>query len=175
MVIFKYEPINYVLLRNFIFVGIPYFTIGLFLSNHPNYFNRFCQNQKLSCFLILLFMCTTLLEHYLLVFLNANATRDHYLSSTFLAITLFSFFGNSKWNDRKIKVMKRIGRKYSTMIYIVHPMIIMLMQGFFSKINILSYYWLLGPILVFLVTVLFSLLFYNVKVRIFKAFKKIKV
>ena len=120
-------------------------------------------------------MCTTLLEHYLLVFLNANATRDHYLSSTFLAITLFSFFGNSKWNDRKIKVMKRIGRKYSTMIYIVHPMIIMLMQGFFSKINILSYYWLLGPILVFLVTVLFSLLFYNVKVRIFKAFKKIKV
>lgn len=73
-----------VAVRNFLFVGIPYFAIGMQMREKTIRLRR-----KTYEWLIVLFSITTLLERYLLVSLDAVAVRDHYISTTLLAMALF--------------------------------------------------------------------------------------
>lgn len=107
----------YVLVRNFFFVGIPYFCIGQLIRK------GFLHKVKKNVLVILMiaFLLTSLLERFVLVSLNANATRDHYISTTLLAVTVFLFVLKCQWNN---KTLVAIGRKYSTWLYILHPIFI---------------------------------------------------
>lgn len=77
----------YILVRNFLFVGIPYFCIGRLIRNG---FGQKVKKKVLTIFLIV-FSATSLLERFALVSLNVNSARDHYISTTLLAITVFLF------------------------------------------------------------------------------------
>ena len=92
----------YILVRNFLCVGMPYFCIGNLIRD-KQYSEKW--NKKVLQVLIDVFTITSLAERFALVNAGLNATRDHYLSTTFLAICLFVYTLKSNWNsigcDRK--------------------------------------------------------------------------
>ena len=92
---------SYILVRNFLFVGLPYFCIGRMIRD--GFGKKISSNVLLG--LIALFSLTSLIERFILVNMNVNATRDHYISTTLLAVTVFLFTvrcSNSALNEENI-------------------------------------------------------------------------
>ena len=102
----------YILVRNFLFVDIPYFCISQLNRNGMG--QRIDKN--VMSYLMILFSLTTFYERLLLVNIGMNATRDHYISITFLAATVFLFA--LKCDGHK-GFWASIGRKHSTWLYIM--------------------------------------------------------
>lgn len=145
----------YILVRNFLCVGIPYFSIGMLIKQFWKNIQSQKKMQILSLVGVILFSLTSLIENRILLYFNANATRDHYISSTFLAISLFVLFLTIKMN--KANIFSILGEKYSLYIYIFHPLFMI----FLSVINkylhgpwyvIYSY---LSPVIILVITILF--------------------
>lgn len=64
---------------------------------------------------MILFSLTSLAEDRLLTWFDMNATRDHYISSTFLAVSLFLLFLSLK--QSKVNVFSKLGEKDSLYTY----------------------------------------------------------
>lgn len=144
LLLFKHE-FPYIYVRNFLFVGLPYFIIGVYMKrNKP----RLKIKKELIWGGIVLFSFTSLLENRLLISLNLNPERDHYLSSTPLAILLFVLFYNIKQN--RPSLISRIGEQDSLYIYVLHPLWI----TFFYMLSYHTPNWwkcmydVIGPLLV---------------------------
>lgn len=153
--IFFNREFPYILVRNWLFVGIPYFSIGIWLRENNNFIQAKLKNrgkQKLVL-LIILTVNTTLLERFILVSLNLNAARDHYISTTFLAIAVFLYF--VLYVSQKENVISLLGKKDSGWIYILHPIFITLMASLVKSIGMDRIYLYIQPILVFLITAAF--------------------
>lgn len=162
----------YILVRNYLFVGVPYFIIGIWVKDGLG--KRL--SKKTLGGMILLFSCSSLLERIILININANATRDHYISTTFFAVTCFLFALkcdeeiNSKQIDsnriRKHKtnhLFTTIGRKYSTWIYILHPIFITCIQVLAARLSIQNIYVYVAPVVVYATTVIFCVVIHKAK------------
>ena len=147
----------YILVRNFLCVGIPYFCIGNLIREKRRSEKW---NRKSLQVLIVVFTITSLAERFVLVNAGLNATRDHYLSTTFLAICLFAYTLKSNWHNKKLAV---IGRKYSTWLYIIHPIFITAFSMVAGKLGIKSIYRCVAPIVVYCVTLVFLIILQKVK------------
>jgi surface polysaccharide O-acyltransferase-like enzyme len=143
---------SYIYVRNFLFVGIPYFCIGMIISQYREWIEHKLKKQWVYLG-VLVFSGFTILERKLLVQAGMNATRDHYLSTTFLACAVFLLFLLSFQRDLSggEKILSHIGRKCSTLIYILHPAIIMLCSAIFGS-N--SMYLTFRPIIIYACSVL---------------------
>ncbi len=115
----------YALVRNFLFVGLPYFLIGDLLNNVKPKFKT-----RSSFLLTILFALTTLIESFVINKLNMNVARDHYISTTFLAVFAFLCALNSECTDNNwfLKKVSFIGRKLTLYIYIIHPIFIFILR-----------------------------------------------
>lgn len=78
----------YIVVRNFLCVGIPYFCIRNIIREK---IISEKWNKKVLRALIVVFATTSLAERFALLNAGLNATRDHYLSTTFLSICLFVY------------------------------------------------------------------------------------
>ena len=110
-----------ILVRNFLFVGLPYFLMGdLFYKIKPK-----IKSQNLI-WLTILFVSTTLLERFVVGIFNVNATRDHYISTTFLAASVFLLAINCKnmVDNYFVKKICFVGSTLASSIYVLHPIII---------------------------------------------------
>ena len=147
----------YILVRNFVCVGIPYFCIGNLIRE-----KRCAEkwNKKVLRVLIVVFAITGLAERFVLVNAGMNATRDHYLSTTFLAICLFVYTLKSNWHHKELAV---IGRNYSTWLYIIHPIFITAFSMVVGKLGIKSIYRCIAPIVVYCATLIFLIILQKVK------------
>ena len=143
----------YIIVRNWLFVGIPYFTIGMWIKNNEVAINEKVGESErwICCGAMVLFCIATVYERWVLVCNTLNATRDHYLSTTFLAISVFVFFllfvgRNETW-------ISRIGKLDATWIYILHPMVISVMGIVASRISVFQgiYDWI-RPISIYIIT-----------------------
>lgn len=115
--------LNYIYIRNFLFVGIPYFSIGVFIKKKVRYNNgNICAYKYLFLGGVVLFSLTSLLERYLLENYGINAIRDHYISTTLLSICLF-LLAISFSQMRSCSVWVLLGAKYSLYIYVLHPLV----------------------------------------------------
>ena len=135
----------YILVRNWLFTGIPFFALGMLMREK--------KGLRIPVWGVPLFAVTTILERYLLVSNDLNATRDQYLSTTFLAIAVFSFA-----LDYKGKVNEKIakaGRDYSTWIYIIHPIFITCYGFVTRRIGLESIWSYTRTIVVFLTSLIF--------------------
>lgn len=144
-----HREFSYIIVRNWLFVGIPYFLIGVWLSSNADKLKETLTKGKLV-FAMFFFFLTTLLERYFLVSMGLNTTRDHYLSTTLLAVAMFGFF--LLYAKPEENIAARIGRQDSTWIYIIHPIIITVLGKIAGKIGIDSVYGVVRPIVVFFVT-----------------------
>ena len=152
-----HQEFPYILVRNFLCVGIPYFCIGNLIRE------KRCSkkwNRKILQVLIVVFTITSLAERFVLVSAGLNATRDHYLSTTFLAICLFVYALKINWHNKELTV---IGRKYSTWLYIIHPIFITAFPMVAGKLGIKSIYRCVAPIVVYYATLVFLIILQKVK------------
>ena len=90
-----------------------------------------------------------------------NATRDHYLSTTFLAVCLFVYTLKSNWHNKELAV---IGRRYSTWLYIMHPIFITAFAMITDKLDIAGIYKYVAPIVVYCATLVFLIILQKVKI-----------
>ena len=146
----------YVYVRNFLCVGIPYFTIGMLLKKYYVQLMKVKNIQKISFFGVLLFISTSYLELGLLESLSMNATRDHYLSTTFLSLCLSIFFFTSK--QFKFEKIAKLGETDFLYIYIYHPLFIIAFGILFGHIDIpliADFYSYLNPVIILIATIYF--------------------
>ena len=90
-----------------------------------------------------------------------NATRDHYISTTLLAICFFVYALKSNWKN---KGLAAIGRKYSTWIYIIHPIFITIFEKVADGLGIQLIYRCIAPIVVYCVVLTFLIGLQKIKV-----------
>lgn len=158
---------SYILVRNFLCVGLPYFLIGdiLFKIKYK------IKSRNLKLYTIL-FMFTTLLERFVLGVLNLNATRDHYFSTTFLAVSVF-WLAENYWDMGENYIYKKccfIGAKLTTSIYIIHPIFIdaisVVEEYFIYNALTKIIYGYVSPFLIFLISIIVSWVIYNISRRV---------
>ena len=148
--------------RNFLFVGIPYFSLGLFLRKHKNYIAAF-NGKHISLILSTLFFAfTTIVELFLANRFGFIANKDHFISTTFLSILVFSAFTSPYWNE-KMSFLYNIGRKYSTNIYIFHPIVITILNAFAHRLHICELYVYFRPFVIYFVSILISVLYIRIQ------------
>ena len=155
------RELPYILVRNFLFVGIPYFCIGFLIRNG---IGRRIEKKALGC-LIVAFSLTSILERFLLVSIGMNATRDHYISTTFLAVTVFLFALKC---DGYEGFLSAIGRKHSTWLYVLHPIFITCLGAVSNKVGIYGVYKYIAPIIVYIATLVFLVIIEECMYRIVK-------
>ena len=160
-------PVFYV--RNFLFVGIPYIIIGIVLKRIENKISNIYKHLPILG--ILIFSASTICERYILDYNKLNATRDHYISTTFLSISVFIFFTKIFKNKSKISnVMSKIGRDYSLGIYILHPIIMTVIGKVFKVIGMYQIYEYIRPIVIYIV----SIIVISSVIKTMKLLKKLK-
>lgn len=103
---------------------------------------------------------TSLLERFALVSLNANATRDYYISTTLLVITVFLFTLKCHGDN---KTLALIGRKHSTWLYILHPIFITCIGVVARKMGVYGIYKVIAPIVVYITTLIFLMIVDKIK------------
>lgn len=142
-------PFFYV--RNFLFVGTPYFMIGVWIKMNIDRL----QTVKKYVYSggVILFALTSIMEKSLLVYLDAVPARDHYLSTTFMAICLFMFAISFK--NVKTSILSRTGERDSLYIYVFHPLFIMILPMLIKRMPSFvdgCYQWV-SPLIVFVLTI----------------------
>ena len=161
------REIPYYYIRNYLFVGVPYFCIGNLIYNFRTKIRLL--KGKWLIYAMGLFSVTTLCERGILIYLGKNAVRDHYLSTTFLAISIFVYVLNKQYNETKPErvcgVLSRIGKEYSADIYILHPIFISILQVGAGILRLDTIYTLFAPILIYVSTIIFLVIVRKLKRR----------
>ena len=102
---------------------------------------------------VILFSLTSQLEKYILISIDKCPTREHYISSTFLAICLFWLLMSMK--VEKPSVLSKIGERDTLYIYIFHPLFLRVMSTGFKKMGLLDVYSWIAPFVVLASTMAF--------------------
>lgn len=140
--------------RNFLLTGFPYFIIGVWLKKNISRFMAI--SRSVYAVGIILFSLTSIAEKKVLLYIYQDKcpTIDLYISSTFLAVSLFLFV-TSFHNIRNQKLQTFLGRG-SLYIYVFHPLVIFLMSTVTNKIlspSLSIYYQYVAPIVIIFATV----------------------
>lgn len=160
-----YDPIY---MRNFLFIGLPYFLIGnLLYENKEKLVEKF-PLRKLAI-LIPVFALTTVLEEQFLNAARKDAIGDLYISTTFFAVAVFLFAVQAKQVSDE-NVLAVIGKKYSTYIYILHLMFINIFNKFVTASNKILDNTI--QIAIFLASLLVAILYVKFKGKFLLAWKK---
>lgn len=142
--------------RNALFVGLPYMLLGAFLEENMNCLvTAFGKRKWLLVLLTVLFSATSILESRLLSVTGMDTAGDYYLSTTFLACSVF-ILAVVIPDVKETNLLAKIGKATSTDIYIFHlivkDVLAILLTELFGRI----YPWV-RPICVFAATVIFAL------------------
>ncbi len=140
------------LFRNWLFIGIPYFSIGLLFKEKGDVIRQKLYSKPKLVTLIVLTIITSFMERRIIVSIDPKPVGDHYLSTTFLACFVFLFF--LYFVGRKENMFSKIGKEDSTWIYILHPIFITVLDEIVEKIGVEDIYSYIGAFVVFSVTLI---------------------
>ena len=146
-------PVEY--MRNFLFTGIPYFMVGVFLKMHIH--KLLTVNRLLYLGGIILFSITTVMEKVMILRLEYTPDNENYISTTLLAVCLFLFVAS--FLNTKDSTISSIGEKDSLYIYIFHPLIILILAKLSSKMPeaFQTFYLWTAPLFVLILTTIASI------------------
>lgn len=132
-------------------ISIPFLFIGFLYSKY-----NLSKNFKLvSCVLIVIIgLASMFIENSIIYNRSKPVLINHeYLFGTFLlAIGIFMLPLNIEMN--KENILSRIGRKYSLMIYLYHPLLILIISSAMKKITRMNQFYMLwlNPMSIFILT-----------------------
>lgn len=147
--------------RNAIFLGIPFFLIGMLMKEKENYIEEKLKNNNhiiLQICVIFIVVVICLLEQRIIWRLGYEGSGDVFFITPILSIIVFAFFNYYKFETKNkiVKIFSYLGREYSTRIYILHPVIIMGINIIFkNKYNNFIELFVVA-IVVFALSILFS-------------------
>ena len=146
----------YIYIRNFIFVGIPYTLLGNYIYTYKDKFISSVKSSYLI-FFILLFSGLQLVEKYFLIYFNLDTQREHFISTTFLTISIFLLCLKSasyiKLSNNNIYSKIIINSSDIVLfIYIIHWFIINIFYYIFHGNN--TIYNHAAPIIIFIVSLI---------------------
>lgn len=151
---------NLLLSRNYLFCGIPYITLGGWMSQKKK---KLCQSSSIRGLLLLLIILSAAvcLEEVLLSPSRVSIVGDYYICTVFQAITIFLLFlkiHNDHPKARWIKPLAKIGRDHSLQIYVLHPIFHISIWKILVRLKINRIYDSINvePILVFFATLIAS-------------------
>lgn len=141
--------------RNFLFTGLPYFTLGFLIRKNETHINRhICKNIAIVG--LILFLVIGSIEE--IAFDLYDNTGDLYISTIFISATLFILFLNI--NCKEDNFISRIGREDCLYIYILHVIILNEISSIMTK---LGYEQLFLHTSIFIVLILTVLLIKTLK------------
>lgn len=140
----------YVCLRSFIFVGLPYFTIGTLLKQHQR--PQWTTQKQLLIGCIVLFALTTYLERLILVNTDTLAFQEFFLSTTPLAVSVFLLA--LSFRKAPPSYGSQLGEKDSLYIYILHPVFILCGSALSDTLQWQEAYSYVAPLIVLAATIL---------------------
>lgn len=145
------RPFPNTLVRSFLFTGLPYFALGVWLKTRQDRLHNINRSLLLSG--VIIFSLTSILEQCL----DQVPVREHYISTTFLAMSLFLLM--LSYNQKRATVISRLGERDSLYIYIFHPLFYLYL---FPAINSLlpdrwnDIYVYISPLLTLVATTAFT-------------------
>lgn len=155
----------YYITRNFLFAGLPFFYIGKMFRGVD--VSKIKLNDTALIIIMVVSAAVSDVVSYLLRFYKVSAPREQFLTTTTLALAAFIFaLKHPLSNPSKIpSKIAEYGRKYSLMIYIIHPFFLKLFDVIVEKLgtNVQNIYNVAATIIIFVVSLLFSIVFYKVK------------
>ena len=125
----------------------------------------------------MLFAGTTVVEKYLLVLYNVNTTREEYISTVFMVICLFILVLKNPCSEpsRITEVISGWGRKYILIVYIIHPMIIAIVNKIIPQGNIIrTVYDVLCPLIIFAISLVCAVIYLKIKNKVLSKNKSLK-
>ena len=160
------REIPYYYVRNYLFVGVPYFCIGNLIYNFRIKIKLLILGYRLI-YAMGFFSDTRQCVRGGFIMLWKIAVRVHYLSTTFLAISIFVYVLNEQYNETKPErvcgVLSRIGKEYSADIYILHAIFISILQVGAGILRLDTIYTFFSPILIYVSTTIFLVIVRKLK------------
>lgn len=157
------------LVRNEVFVGLPFFLLGDYLFQKKDGIVSSLSKKGILTGMIPILIVTTILENQFLAARGLTTEMEQGVSTILLALILFVLF--MKQNGRAggmLHWFARIGKQYSTMIYVIHPAFLNLFSLLLDKAypasgNAMEIYRWIAPILIFSMSLGFAVLHEKVK------------
>lgn len=152
----------FIYVRNFLFIGLPYFLIGVWIKKHKA--KLLTVNMKIYAGGIILFSVTSILEKIILLNIGMSPAREHYLSTTFLAISLFMFVLSFK--DVKSSRISLLGGRDSLYIYVFHPLFIITLPVVIKRLPTvvdLCFQWT-APFVILILTIILTITLRKIKI-----------
>lgn len=104
-------------------------------------------------------------EKFLLTLITERGNGGYFICTTCLTICLFAFAIKNPMYDANglLEGWAHIGRKYTLMIYLIHPFVLQVLERIVVQLNnsIQTVYYQIVPIIVFIISLLFSVFFYR--------------
>lgn len=158
-----HKEIQYMIIRNYLFMGLPYFAVGLAIRKNDSFFvNIKSRHGVLLVLFIVALIFSTITEETFLCHLGVSLTREHYISTPFLSILVFCCFIDNSW-EGKLRAICCIGRNHATNIYIVHPMIIHVLDCVLLQKCTHEWYFWLRPIMCYILSIALSILYSKIR------------
>lgn len=146
----------YLYSRNFLFAALPYFLLGCLIKKKKEIIINYFSNKRFFLpVLVALFAATTVIARYILIKNGLNATREHYLSTTGLALSLF-FMALARKQQADNWLIK-LGRENSTFIYIIH-LFVKDVVALVVPDSLTGTYLAIRPVIVFVVSLIVSII-----------------
>lgn len=163
-VIYDYDVQHILIIRNFMFYGIPCVTCGRIMREiqvRVRYRNHFFTNRTIL--MMALFSLALCYAEYLMRLHGATGgIREIYICTLPLALTiLWAALQNPTFGKGTIFAL--IGQRYSAYIYIFHELIIDITRTFLQNYNDSMLLKIAYPILVFCLSYLFSMFYVKAK------------
>ena len=113
---------------------------------------------------MIFFSCTSILEKMILIDLGKSPMREHYLSTTFLAISLFLLVLSFK--NVRLSRVSLLGEKDSLYIYVFHPLFIITLPIVINKMpkNVDLFYQWMAPFIVLVLTIILTITLRKIKI-----------
>ena len=156
------QAFDYIYVRNFLFVGIPYFTIGIAIRDiwKKQLINKYKIYKYLLVISVVVFVILCTVERYTILTLGINAPRDHYIFTTPLACSVFLLFLEMfPKENKKLNLISDIGKNNSLDIYVIHPIIIVVLGAIAKILHLGTLYLYVAPLLVFAVSIISSTIY----------------
>lgn len=165
---------NYLIPRNFLFVGLPWFFAGLLINDKLLFIKNLFLKRKYLIVIILLFLISFfVVERYLLVVFTSDSDGGQYIASSLISCILFIgalIFKDCSYNN----VLSSIGRNGSTFIYISHLIAKDVLAIFVPALLpfFIETYNQIRPIVIFLVLIFVVAIFNRSKKLLSKRIKR---
>lgn len=153
------SSIKYMITRNWLFEGIPAFSIGIFLRDHQGMAIKAVKNiNRLHLAFLLLIICGAF---FVDVFVSkaGDVYREFYLISPFLVMALLSVSLAYPSCKAGAIMLKLFGSKCSTVIYLFHPLVIQLTDKLLFRLLGDGNYYFLSFAITLAITLVMSMIY----------------